>query len=273
MTEWNDTASNLATGAHGAGVLRTDAPGAPETPSVSAAGLTIIRAEPMPKPSLLGRIMSRLSGWGSSRPPETSPAAPAGPRLADTPGLDGPDGGDRVRSGRPGRLARSVTTGVRRTAAGLLLMFAALAGAAGQVHADVLVSNFGQTAASEVTTIQHSLAQKFTTGNNAQGYTLASVEFGTSTTDPSDTAAVTLRSVSNAGVPGSQIGNAFTGSLTNTSSTYTAPANTTLAANTSYFIVVERTGGIFSFTTTNETDEDTGGGSRLEHSGRPEVVQ
>ena len=70
--------------------------------------------------------MPRLSGCGSSRPPEASSAAPTGPRLPDTPGLDGPDAGDRVRSERGERFSRSVTTRVRRTAAGLLLVFTAV---------------------------------------------------------------------------------------------------------------------------------------------------
>ena len=130
--------------------------------------------------------------------------------------------------------------------------------------ADVLVSNLGQTTDDNFSsansprtrfgTIQPwisvlgldyaNLAQQFTTGSNTSGYTLNSVEIKLSRQNANRRIAVVeLWSSTNSGTPNAKLFD-LTGPTTQPDGenvlTFTAPANTTLSANTSYFVVFYR---------------------------------
>ena len=104
----------------------------------------------------------------------------------------------------------------------------------------MLVSNIGQTDDSVLNPVGQPQAQQFTTGDNAAGYDLESVEIPVGDYE-NVVVTVSLYSDSS-GEPGSSIFN-FTnptsGITADAVNTFTAPANTTLAgSNTPYFIVV-----------------------------------
>ena len=111
------------------------------------------RREPSSCPP--GRFMLRMSGCGSSRPPEFS-AAPARAR-------------DRNRSRRPARPGRAAATVL---VVGLALLGAAPAEAQ---TTRTLVQNTGQTGDDSANTSGNDHAQLFHTGANAGGYTLTAV--------------------------------------------------------------------------------------------------
>ena len=133
------------------------------------------------------------------------------------------------------RLARSFAA-LQRRALFALVMAAITVGAAGAASADVLVSNMGQTARSNDVAFTNSFAQGFRTGTNSGGYNLTSVELEVTVTF-ADGISVTLWSATAGNKPDSE---EFTftnpGSLTAGRRTFTAPANTTLAASTRYFV-------------------------------------
>ena len=134
----------------------------------------------------------------------------------------------------------------------LSLAFAASASAA------VLVSNIGQTRDSGTNFVQVDVAQGFTTGSNAGGYTLTSVEVRVDTTIGSN---LRVRVVS-----GALSSPTVVATLTNPSSlaegnrTFTAPSGTTLAASTTYYVVMDTTttGGV---SLSSSDAEDSGGES------------
>ena len=142
---------------------------------------------------------------------------------------------------------------------GGLGLFAALPAAA-----DVLVSNLGQTTDNtfyraysqrivsgrratweQLLSLDNAnLAQQFTTGSSSQGYILNSVELKLVRTAANRRIAVVeLWSSSNSGTPNAKLhdltGPASQPAGTNTL-TFTAPANTVLSTNTSYFVVFYR---------------------------------
>ena len=133
------------------------------------------------------------------------------------------------------RLARSLAA-LQRRALFALVMAAITVGAAGAASADVLVSNMGQTARSNDVAFTNSFVQGFHTGTNSGGYNLTSVELEVTVTF-ADGISVTLWSATAGNKPDSE---EFTftnpGSLTAGRRTFTAPANTTLAASTRYFV-------------------------------------
>ena len=138
-------------------------------------------------------------------------------------------------------------------AAGLLLAFAALLAQPLQAQAATLVSNISQTASSSVQLSINEMAQGFETGDNTDGYTLESIEIefasvpssgsassmvvalwsavGTTDFRPSSSLA-TLSNPSN-----------LSGSTGDKIKTFTAPPNTVLAANTTYFVHMAYKGG------------------------------
>ena len=133
-------------------------------------------------------------------------------------------------------------------AALLLVGMAALLAAPAEADTVTLVSNFGSvsTSASTVgdsnasnTFIQ---AQKFTTGANTDGYTLETLKFQVGTYDGANiTPRVSIYSEGNDGNPGSSL-YVLTGTITSTGhKTYTAPADATLGASTTYFVYFEDT--------------------------------
>ena len=177
--------------------------------------------------------MPRLKPSGCRRPPESSPAAPRG------------------------RGASLRTCFLRRLPAALaLLLLAALAAPA---QAATLVSNIGQSDDSQApgSTFQD-LAQGFTTGSS--GATLASIEIrlaGTFANSAHPT--VTLHSGSATSAAVATLTSPGTIGTAAANYTYTAPANTTLAASTTYYVVME--GGAFGLNAreTDSANEDSGG--------------
>ena len=131
--------------------------------------------------------------------------------------------------------------------------------------ADVtLVSNVDQTAATgpaQVSATQ-SMAQGFTTGANTGGYTLGSVELAVSSfSGTASDITVSIYSESS-GDPGTVVHTLTTpASISAAVTTFTAPSGTTLAAGTTYYVVISTTSSGISLSRTEATAEDTGGAS------------
>ena len=112
-----------------------------------------------------------------------------------------------------------------------------------QTTEQVLVTNFGQTVLGDqgFTTALPTKSQAFTTGGSGGGYTLSSIELKISTVTTVTTPTVMLRSGSATTTEG-QVAltgpAALTANTTRGEYTFTAPSNTTLAADTTYWIVV-----------------------------------
>ncbi len=129
----------------------------------------------------------------------------------------------------------------------LLPVLALLLGALGLGHAtpasaDVLVSNIGQTQAQSGNGSFFSThAQEFTTGSNAEGYTLESIEVrlrGTYTSQQIAALTAELWSASS-GNPNTKVADLTTpSSLSSGIATFAAPNGTTLTASTVYFVVL-----------------------------------
>ncbi len=123
----------------------------------------------------------------------------------------------------------------RALAAAALLALPLLAALAPAAQAqDTLVTNTGQASNRGD---GYELATFFTTGTNAAGYTLSTVDIALGTASGRSTV-VTIRAGGSS--PGAIVATlANPSSFTNNSlNTFTAPANTTLAASTTYFLVV-----------------------------------
>ena len=220
------------------------------------------RAEPTSAP--------RARGGASSRP--DSPSAPARSRRSDTAHPHGkarrPSGGDGECRYRPGHRRRRFPSVAPRAAVWLLALsglftVSAFPGVGGLAHADVLVSNLGQTTNSEESvTDEDAQAQRFGTGSNAAGYDLTSVEVDVASV-PATPASVTARIVSarSNGRPGAKVfdlANPATFSVG--ANVFTAPPGASLSANTGYFLVVDYdTTTSFGLNGTNSDDEDSEG--------------
>ena len=148
------------------------------------------------------------------------------------------------------------------------LLLATLLGAAGQARAAVLISNIGQPngTTTEGVIVNGPLVQAFTTGSNANGYTLESVEVVFE--DP---------------IPGTDIGNYAVGvwtanamgdplasvhALTNPASatarmpaTFTAPTNATLDASTTYVVRVTSSRSAATKIWGSKSDAEDAGGA------------
>ena len=138
---------------------------------------------------------------------------------------------------------------------------------AGATTSSVLVSNAGRQVHSSGATVDnleddsYLQAQRFTTGDNALGYTLSSVRLYFRDNVSTPAPRVSIYEADASGGPGSS---RYT--LTNPSqiasvgsNTFTAPANATLEAETQYFVVVEATSGSFVIDVTASNAEDSGG--------------
>ena len=129
--------------------------------------------------------------------------------------------------------------------------------------ADVtLISNVDQTAATgpaQVSATQ-SQAQGFTTGANTGGYTLGSVELAVSSfSGTASDITVSIYSESSAN-PGTVVHTLTTpASISAAVTTFTAPSGATLAAGTTYYVVISTTASGISLSRTDATAEDTGG--------------
>ena len=126
-----------------------------------------------------------------------------------------------------------------------------------------LVSNVGQTATGNANvTASQSQGQGFTTGSDSGGYTLGSVELAVSSfSGAASDITVSIYSESS-GDPGTVVHTLTTpASISTPVTTFTAPSGTTLAANTTYYVVISTTGSGINLSRTNAAAEDTGGAS------------
>ena len=135
--------------------------------------------------------------------------------------------------------------------------------AAVTVPVAALVSNVGQTATgNENVTASQSQGQGFTTGSDSGGYTLGSVELAVSSfSGTASDITVSIYSESS-GHPGTVVHTLTTpASISTPVTTFTAPSGTTLAAGTTYYVVISTTGSGITLSRTEATAEDTGGAS------------
>ena len=183
-------------------------------------------------------------GRAASRSPRGAPNALSRPPRSTT-----DRDSDQVlrRSRRPATLRRGAWAALAVVAAAMA--FAAPAAAA------VLVSNYDQANALLAIDLgDRDVATSFTTGSNATGYTLTSVEMDFKVA-PDSTVAVKV-------LLGSRTGSVHA-TLTNPSSlaagklTFTAPARTRLAASTTYTVTIAAASG--EVWRTSSTAEDAGG--------------
>ena len=132
----------------------------------------------------------------------------------------------------------------------------------------IVVSNLGQTPQATTTSyvvgtigaLQFTPAQQFTTGDNAGGYELSSIQLYIRSFDSTDSARVSIYEANASGNPDSS---RYTltnpASITNdTLNTFTAPAGATLENETKYFVVLEATVGLYSAGMTASNGEDAG---------------
>ena len=157
-------------------------------------------------------------------------------------------------------------------AAGFLVAVATLLALPLQAQAQTvqtLVSNTGQDRDNSNLNVGGSTgwvqAQGFTTGDNTDGYTLSSVDvffrvgFGST-----DEVTVSIYGADASGDPGSSLyvlNNPSSIPNANQIISFAAPANTTLAHGTNYFVVVEAPAGAFFLAGTDFDDEDSGNAS------------
>ena len=173
----------------------------------------------------------------------------------------------RWSGGRPGNRARRpppgpasspcVARGARRLAAGLLLAAAGLLGASGAAEAQTTyVSNLLQTSEGVSAT---RLAQRFTTGSEAGGYALGSVDVSMSDINAGVTLSATIYETDASGLPTTTVVHALTAPSTfpsNSVLTFTAPASAMLDPSTTYIVVFQATSSIdFQRTSSDSEDE------------------
>ena len=131
----------------------------------------------------------------------------------------------------------------------------------------VLVSNTGKATDPNYNVIvgsssgnKFSQAQRFTTCDNEDGYTLSSVRIYIRNFAGSDAVRVSIYEADSSSLPDSSIYPLMNpGSIANDSfNTFTAPANATLAKETKYFVVAEAASGSFTVAYTSSNSEDSG---------------
>ena len=149
--------------------------------------------------------------------------------------------------------------------AAFLVAVAALLALPLQAHADVLVSNIGQTLSSSTQLALNEMAQGFETGDNTGNYTLESIDINFASLPVSgDGIKLTVRlwSATSSGLPDSSLARLSNPSDLSTQSgeyikTFTAPANTVLEAETIYFVHMSYVGGsLIEIDRTQATGED-----------------
>ncbi len=143
----------------------------------------------------------------------------------------------------------------------LLGAFGPFAAAPAQAQT-ALVSNVGQTDGG-THGFTNPIAQQFTTGSNVGGYTLTSIEwvFATAATDATKIRAQ-LWNTGTDGRPGSNEANLTVPSTVGAGAvTFTAPSNTEVKENTSYYVILYQFGGTAGGTLrgTTSNNEDSGG--------------
>ena len=194
------------------------------------------------------RAMGRLHRCGPRRPPESSPHSPGGSSSASN-----------RRASRPSAASRAGS--VACYAGGFLVAFAALLALPLQAQAQTvvtLVNSLSQTEGQSSTALGNhwEVAQGFTTGSNAAGYTLTNIRsVFPSILNNMPSLTVTLHKDAPT--------NAAIATLTNPATievgqlTFTAPANTTLDAATTYYVLFH--GENIWLESTTSDNEDTNG--------------
>ena len=192
---------------------------------------------------------------GPRRPPESSPSSPGRSSSAS----------DHRASRLSAALSRAGS--VTCYAAGFLVAVAALLALPLQAQAQTvqtLVSNTGQSLSSFSYAVQSGnwvQAQGFTTGDNADGYTLSTVQVHISSIQSVNSEArVSIYEPDASGNPGTSLYVLTnSGSLANNSLiTFAAPANAALVKETSYLVVLEATGDRYVVSSTASDVEDAG---------------
>ena len=143
-----------------------------------------------------------------------------------------------------------------------MLLGCAAALGAGTAAADTLISNLGQSGSTTSGLSTWDQAQAFTTGGNSTGYTLTGVKlrfatFSGSLRTPSASDTVTAIVTSGLTSTATTLATLTNPGTWSETSTLTAPSGTTLAANTTYYVIVEGTGGVLE--RANNNNEDSGG--------------
>ena len=146
---------------------------------------------------------------------------------------------------------RSRSTGAARAAAGPLLALGALlaapllgSGSLAHAQTTVLVSNIDQPAYfSGVVIATNSYGQGFTTGPASGGYTLSSVEVAVQSLQGGTASDITVGIYSESSSnPGTLLHTLTTPASLPPVTTFTAPSGTTLAPNTTYYVVISAPG-------------------------------
>ena len=209
--------------------------------------------------------MPRLSGCRSGRPPGSLPSAPSGaqsdPLPTDSPGAAPalrrrePASADRHR-GRRGRSPSRASRALRALTV-LLVAVAALLALPLQAQAQTtFVSNLGQTThASFVANLSTTdVSQQFYVGSTEVTLSTVKVKFNTV---PGSMATVTAVIATGRDSSDSILATLTNPAIWSTTSTFTAPEGTTLAAGPNYHLIIEGTDGLLA--TTASDDEDSGG--------------
>ena len=166
----------------------------------------------------------------------------------------------------PSAGARCGLRGVLPALFAFLLLLGLSTGVQAQTE-QVLISNIDQSGAVYNSSSGEHRAQAFTTGNEANGYTLTSVDVAYWSLNATSNLSVTIRSVNNGGNPGATLGTlnnpAHSGLNGRGVLTHEAPgAGIALAANTTYFVVWAPFGGsTVGHSSVSSDAEDAGGAS------------
>ena len=129
--------------------------------------------------------------------------------------------------------------------------------------ADALISNTGQETSGGTVVNDLYFSQGFTTGDNAQGYTLSAIEMISADAEGDDFTANLYATDADGRPTGNSLASLTaptgTGAFAAGRVRFTAPANTTLTADTTYAVVVTRAGtGSVGLVRHTENDEDSG---------------
>ena len=165
-----------------------------------------------------------------------------------------------LRSARGAAVALLAAAALPRLAALLLVLAASLAvplsGAGGAAHADVLVSNVGQMELDGHLFSGNDLAQSFTTGTNATGYTLTSIELRLTTSSLSVARATPTVKLFRGSATGTEVATLIGPTMldANAQENYAFTPSTTvnLLTSTTYWVFGEGGGAGWPFTLTNE---------------------
>ena len=212
----------------------------------------------IPGPHRLNLFTRRARASRDPLPP-SDPDRPVGGSDPFGQSLSVPRCGSRVRGRRVREGAQRRLHAARGLAAAVLVAVAALLAlplpAQAQhpspsdpslpAQSEILVSNVGRTTGTHSSLITLDMAQAFTTGTKSAGYTLTSVELDMLTSDE-NAAAFTVSIHSNSsGAPGTSLGTLSNPSSLTTSGVHAfTTRGIALAAETTYFVVIDSVGGV-----------------------------